>query len=190
MAITQGRLTKTEYFRQESQSDRRHEFIGGVVREMAGASRSHLEITRNLHGILYRELSGGQCVNFDQDIKVYVASLESYFYPDATISCPPNFIDEINGVIDNPTAIFEVLSPSTSGYDLGPKFKCYQALESLCDYISIDSERQQVDIFSRHQSKWVLKSVNRGAFTVPSVGIEVSLAELYRFVSPGRVVGA
>ncbi|MGH2643947.1 MAG: Uma2 family endonuclease, partial [Chitinophagaceae bacterium] len=74
------------------------------------------------------------------DLRVYVKSRESYFYPDATIICGDiEYSDEEKDTVKNPSVIFEILSPSTKDYDKGTKLFYYMQISSLRQYIIIDS---------------------------------------------------
>jgi Uma2 family endonuclease len=99
-------ISSSEYLRREAEAVVRHEFVAGTVYAMAGASRNHAMITRNLHGMLYGLLGRGPCQNLDQNTKVWISGSNAFYYADATIACPPSFIDERSGVIDNPTVVF------------------------------------------------------------------------------------
>src|SRR5438128_2474967 len=112
-AVMPALVSPLEYLRREVQAKRRHEYVAGVVCEMAGASRNHGELTSALSFALRTRLKGRTCRNLDQDVKVWIAAKDAYYYPDATISCPPRFVDDANGIIDNPTVVIEVLSPGT-----------------------------------------------------------------------------
>lgn len=182
MAAQAALVSAQEYLEHETKAAARHEYVAGVIYAMAGASRNHNELTRALHGLLFGVLSGRQCRNLDQDTKVWVDATGSYYYPDATVSCPPNFIDDANGVIDNPTVIVEVLSPTTANLDRGPKFAHYRMLPSLRDYVLIDSERRSVEVFSLEQDQWVVRFYQSGVARVPSVEVDLPLDELYRHV--------
>ncbi len=149
--------------------------------EMAGVSKNHGLLTRVVHGVLYQFFSEGPCLNLDQDIKLWISSKNSYYYPDAMIACPPNFIDDANGVIDNPTVVVEVLSPSTRNLDRGAKFADYRTLATLRDYVLIDSEVMRVEVFSL-EGEWMVRTYEDGVATIPSVSIDLKLMELYRHV--------
>lgn len=171
-----------EYLRREAKATTKHEYIDGVVCEMAGASRNHVRLTKNLGGMLYRALGDGPCENLDQDVKVWIETRRRYYYPDATISCPPNFIDDENGVIDNPTVVIEVLSPSTRNLDRGLKFADYRMLPTFRDYVLVDSESRTVEVHSLENGEWMTRTYAEGAASLPSIGVEVGLDELYRNV--------
>ena len=180
--IAQALVSPLEYLRRERLSQTKNEYIDGVVCEMAGASPSHTRLTKNLSGMLYRALGNGPCENLDQDVKVWVAARNRYYYPDATVSCPPNFSDDENGVIDNPTIVVEVLSPATRNLDRGPKFADYRALASMRDFVLVESARRLVEVFSLEAGAWQARAYEEGVALFPSLGIEIDLDELYRRV--------
>lgn len=176
-------ISPRDYLCRERDAGRKHEYLSGAVYEMAGASRNHTRLTRNVHGILFRQLGTGPCENLDQDVKVWIEAHLAYFYPDASISCPPNYIDVANGVIDNPTVLFEVLSPSTASIDRGAKFAAYRTLPSLRDYVLIESEARQVEVFSLEGDQWMVRTYTEGTIVLPSISIEIEMEELYRHVT-------
>jgi Uma2 family endonuclease len=173
------------YLKNELLSDVRHEYVAGSVYASPSRSRNHIELTTALTGILHRETSRGPCEHLNQDAKVWIEEARSYFYPDATISCPPNCIDDQNCVIDNPTVIFEVLLPTTANLDRGPKFAAYRRLASLRDYVLIDSETASVEVYSLEDDQWVVRfyTGKDAIASIPSVGLALSLAELYEHVN-------
>ena len=175
-------ISTSEYLRREARAATRHEYVDGIVCEMAGASRNHVRLTKKLNAILDRTLGDGSCENLDQDVKVWIETRRRYYYPDGTISCPPNFIDDENGIIDNPTVVIEVLSPSTRNLDRGPKFADYRTLPTFRDYVLVDSESQSVEVHSLENGGWQTRIYTEDKVLLPSVGIEVELRELYRRV--------
>lgn len=181
-AVLPALISPREYLRREAQAERRHEYIAGIVCEMAGASRNQVELQSALATLAGAELRGKRCRILGQDTKLWIAAKEAYYYPDATIACPPNFIDDANGVIDNPTVIIEVLSPSTRHLDRGTKFADYRTLSSLREYVLIDSEARRVEVFSLENDDWMIRTYEEGVATLPSFGIDLDLQELYQHV--------
>jgi Uma2 family endonuclease len=109
-----------------------------------------------------------------------------FFYPDLSIVCGPETIDRTHGdILFNPTAIIEVLSPSTEAYDRGDKFYAYQTLPSLQHYVLIAQDRPQIEVFTRHESGWLLtRSADLdGAAELPAIGCTLPLREVYEQVS-------
>ncbi|URD53285.1 Uma2 family endonuclease [Chroococcidiopsis sp. CCNUC1] len=78
----------------------------------------------------------------------------------------------------------EVLSPSTEAYDRGGKFARYRQLETLQEYVLIDSEQIGVECFRRNeQGLWVLYPyATEDTITLTSVGLSLPVTALYRQV--------
>ena len=146
---------------------------------MAGASTRHSEITPQLYGILFVELADKACEYGDANLKLAIASVPAIYYPDAMIACPPNYIAE--GLIDNPTTIFEVVSESSEFRDWHTKFADYETVESVREYVLIDSRQIEVVVFSRSAAKvdWTMRRYLAGEISLPSTNISLSVERLY-----------
>lgn len=116
-------------------------------------------------------------------MKVQVATASSYYYPDVVVTYDPRD-RESNSIVQHPCLIVEVLSPSTEGYDRGGKFARYRQLETLQEYVLIDSEQIGVDCFRRNeQALWVLYPYTaEDTITLASVGLSLPVTALYRQV--------
>lgn len=179
-AVLPALISPLEYLRREREAKTKHEYVEGVVCEMAGAGRNHVEIQGALATEVGIALRRTTCRILPADTKLRVG--KAYYYPDAMIACPPNFIDDANGVIDNPTVVVEVLSPSTRSLDRGAKFADYRTLDTLRQYVLIDSERRRIEVFSLESDAWMVRTYDEGTATLPSVGVELDMDELYRHV--------
>jgi Uma2 family endonuclease len=87
-----------------------------------------------------------------------------------------------------PCLIIEVLSDSTEAFDRGDKFADYQALESLKEYVLINTKRERVECFRRNsEGLWVLQSytAENKLFRLDSINFEGAMAELYEDVVLG-----
>ena len=81
----------------------------------------------------------------------------------------------------------EVLSPGTASYDRGAKLRHYQQVPSLRAVVLAESERVQVDVFSREpDGRWVHTVFDdpAGELVVPGLpaAVRIPLAEVYRDV--------
>jgi Uma2 family endonuclease len=54
----------------------------------------------------------------------------------------------------NPSAVIEVLSPSTEDYDRNEKWEHYQRLESLRAYVLVAQDRRLVEVWVRDGEQW------------------------------------
>ncbi len=180
-SVPEETMTFEAFLEWEAKQERKHYLHEGRVYAMAGAGRNHASITPVLAATCVNQLRGQPCRYRDTDTKVYVARTGSVYYPDGLIACPPNDVSESQGAIDNPTAIFEVSSPSTGRFDREGKFDAYRRLDSLRDYVLISSDSRRVEVYSlREDGTWSHAVYLSGSVArVPSVGVELSLRELY-----------
>jgi Uma2 family endonuclease len=138
--------TVDEYFYVETTSDIKHEYFDGEIFAMAGGSRDHDRISRNVLVHLHQKLTGSLCEAFTSNMRIRTPS-GLYTYPDASIVCGAPDIVRIQGTdtIGNPVVLVEVLSESTGEYDRGQKFDLYRSIPALRDYVLIDQSRVQVE---------------------------------------------
>ncbi|RYG48039.1 Uma2 family endonuclease [bacterium] len=177
--LERGLLTPAEYLLREAKAEIRSEYEPGQIIAMSGGSFRHVRITSNLNTEMGLATRGKLCQYLGSELKVRIANGPRYFYPDGTIACPPNIVDEKNGAIDNPKVIFEVLSPGTEARDRGDKFFAYIGVESVEQIVLIASDRQKVDVWSRSGDGWKPEVFTEGILLLRSVGFELSLDDLY-----------
>ena len=134
---TQLHYTVEEYLALERESEERHEYLDGQIYAIAGESPQHGDISSNLVGILNPQLRGTPCRVWTKDAKVRSGpAIKSdrtakglFSYPDLVVVCgEPQFLDERQDVLLNPTVIIEVLSPTTESYDRGEQFQRYRTI--------------------------------------------------------------
>ena len=85
-----------------------------------------------------------------------------------------------------PCLIVEVLSDSTEAFDRGDKFVAYQTLDSLQEYVLINTKRQRVECFRRNEAGlWVLQSYTdkQETFRLESIDFEGAIDSLYEDVT-------
>ena len=169
-----------EYLANEQKAEGKSEWVDGAVRAMAGVRPRHALIETDLTGILRSQLGGGPCVFLNSSVQIWLPDLKVYTYPDGAIACPPRFSPELpTAALTNPRVIFEILSPSTEGYDRRGKFRRYKTIETFEDYVLIATDEPVVEVSSRPD--WVAARYEglEAVAPLPSVGIELALAELY-----------
>lgn len=171
-----------EYLLAEEVAETKSEYLDGVVRAMPGGSARHILIESQLNAMAANRLGGGGkgCVYLNGNVQIVIPSVRTYVYPDGAIACPPKFAARPRGALINPKIVFEILSPrSTEGYDRGDKFRRYRSLDTLEDYVLIDTAKPLVEVFSRPE--WGPKTFEglEAVALLPSLGIELPLSELY-----------
>ena len=178
-------ITPDEYLEMEDQSEIKHEYIDGYVYAMAGANDPHVTITGNAFAMIRSHLRGSGCRVYFSDMKARIDSLNRFYYPDVMVTCDSRDTQSQNQK-RCPKLIIEVLSKSTEGFDRGDKFADYQQLESLEEYVLVNTKRQRIDCFRRNEEGlWVLKSYSgeQENFQLSSINFEGKFTDLYEDVS-------
>jgi Uma2 family endonuclease len=180
----QPQLTPDEYLQMEAQSPVKHEYIDGQIYAMAGASDPHVTIAGNLFALLRSHVRGSGCRVYISDMKARIKTLNRFYYPDVLVTCDPRDL-ETPTYKRFPTLIVEVLSDSTEAFDRGDKFADYQTLESLREYVLINTKRQRLEGFRRNdQGLWVLQfyTSEQTSFRLDSIDFEGTLDAVYEDV--------
>ncbi len=156
---TQPQYTIEEYLRMERTEEGRHEYLDGMIYAMAGESPAHADICTNLVREISTHLRGTPCRVRSKDTKVRSGPLPRqghsrqglFSYSDLVVLCgEPQYYDTHQDVVLNPTAIIEVLSPSTATFDRGAKFLRYQNWNpTLTEYLLVSQTEPLVEHFAR-----------------------------------------
>lgn len=179
-------MTPAEYLSWERKEESKHEYASGTIISMAGASPKHNLILSNIIAATGSFLKGKSCNIYPSDLRIYVKSKESYFYPDASIVCGElELSDDIKDTVKNPAVIFEILSPSTEDYDMGKKFFYYIQIESLKEYVMIDSTKPFIRIGRKQaDNAWKFEEYKDkpGALHLNSIDFTLTLQDIYEGV--------
>jgi Uma2 family endonuclease len=181
------KMSPFEFLEWERKQEFKHEYVNGEILAMAGASFKHSLIASNIIGLVGTFLRGKQCNILPGDLRVSVKFKNSFFYPDATIVCnEPEFDDEkIKDTLKNPVVIFEILSPSTEDYDMGRKQMHYMQIESLKQYILINSQIVHVRAITKQEKgtwKFTELTSSQDKIFIESINFETTVADLYEGV--------
>ena len=174
--------TEAQYWELEENSSEKHEFIGGQIYTMSGGTFNHTRICGNVFAAANFRLRDKPCDVHSSEQKVKSEKSGNTYYPDAVIFCPPSrFTGTGNHTLLTPTVIFEVLSPATESHDRGSKFRAYQQIESLTDYVLIEAEQISIDHYRRQSNGWLLRTYTKrdDVLSFPDLEIELPLAEIY-----------
>lgn len=197
-ALPKRYFTAEEYLLLEERSPYKSQYIDGQIYPMGedtssqpsmmgGAAPDHVFIATNISGGLHSRFRGRPCRVYTSDLRVAVEPGSNYSYPDVVALCgepryetartPPSLL--------NPQVIFEVLSPSTEGFDRGDKFVSYQRLDSLTDYVLVTVDRMRVEHYTRQPKQaWNYRVLVQpdDLLRLASVDCEIPLAEIYEKV--------
>lgn len=174
-------MSVQEYLTYEQETGIKHEYIDGEIFAMAGGSDTHSTIALNCGGELRTHLRNKPCRAFNSDMKIKITDIK-YVYPDFSVVCgEAKFADEKRTMLVNPTFVAEVISPSTGDYDRGAKADFYRSLPSVKAYLLLDQERPFAQLYTRHESGWLLREFSGLDSIVPldEIDCELSLREAY-----------
>jgi Uma2 family endonuclease len=169
-----------EFLHWEEQQHERFEFVGGVVRLMAGGTEAHDRIAVKLILALGSRLRGTPCSVHGSNLKVVSRSAGAVMYPDVFVRCGER--GSRRTVIDDPLVVFEVLSEGTARHDLIRKRIACEAIPSLRRIVYVAADEARVDMRVRDGAgHWLDENVQGlgAALALPELGIEVPLAEIY-----------
>jgi Uma2 family endonuclease len=163
------------FIRWEEDQEERYEFADGLISLMPGASENHETIAMNVAGTLWQALGPGRVrgSSFKQVTKT------SSRYPDVSVKSD-RFEDPLGRFGKFPTLLVEVLSPSTYAVDRGPKSDEYRTIETLQEYVLIDSRKRWAQTIRRAGDDWIVSlPIVEGALEFQSVGVRMSFDEVY-----------
>lgn len=112
-------------------------------------------------------------------VRIQKGAATFFYYPDATVDCSDpagssHFLDE-------PCAIFEVLSPQTERIDRGEKLRNYQEIASLGVYVLVDQLRLAVTVYRRANDEWTIELLTgkQDVLEIPSIGYALPITAIY-----------
>ncbi|GAA5125548.1 Uma2 family endonuclease [Luteolibacter yonseiensis] len=175
-------VTIEEYLAGEETSDVKHEYLGGTVHAMAGATNQHNSIAVNSLGILYGQLRGKSCRPFNSDTKIRIEFFDHtcFYYPDAMVVCLQN--PDTDHFQDRPVVIIEVLSESTRRTDLKEKRDAYLTIPSLKVLLFVETDSPSVLVYRRRSGGGFATEEFEGPDAIiplPEIEAGLPLAELY-----------
>lgn len=152
-----------EYLERERETGLRHEFLDGEVFAMTGGSPEHARLIAEVTFALRGAIDPQRCRVFSADLRVRVPETGLATYPDVAVVCGPVEVhDEDPSAVVNPTALVEVLSPSTEAYDRGEKWAHYRRLRSLKAYVLVSPISERLEAFIRTEEGFVNLSASNG----------------------------
>lgn len=174
-----------DYLAGEEVSDVKHEYLGGIVHAMAGATNGHNTISGNAFGLLFGHLRGKSCQPFNSDTKIRIQFPDQtrFYYPDAMVVCVPN--PATDRFQDRPVVVFEVLSESTRRTDLGEKLQAYLTIPSLEVLLYVEPDSPFVTVHRRRAAGGFATEHHAGLDAViplPEIEAQLALADLYERV--------
>jgi Uma2 family endonuclease len=181
-AARTARYTPEQYLAMERTADFKSEYDGGFITAMAGASPEHNTIAVNLSREISLQFKKRPCRVFMSEVRLCGSATGLYTYPDVMAACEElEFLDDDVKTLLNSTMIVEVLATTTESYDRGKKFRHYQQLASLKEYVLVAQDEVRVERYTRLGDDWILSVFTRldDTLRLASIDCEVSLREIY-----------
>ena len=175
------RFTPEEYFAWEEQQEEKHEYFDGEVYAMSGGTLNHSEIAGNFNRLIGNHLEDSDCRVLNSDARIKIQRSEKYVYPDVSVTCDERDRDTTQ-YITHPCLIVEVLSPSTEAYDRGKKFKLYRQSPSLIEYVLVNADEIEIDVFRKNdRGRWEERSYAAGDLVeLESINLTFGIDRVYR----------
>ena len=120
---------------------------------------------------------------FNSDARVKIEKSNKYVYPDASVTCDQRD-EDADQFVSHPCLIIEVLSPSTEAYNRGKKFKLYQRLTSLIDYVLVNADEIEIEVFRKNdRGKWEVTNYIAGdAIELESINLTFPIEQIYKSI--------
>jgi len=173
-------ISAEDYLEGERRSEVRHEYVGGQLYAMAGASDEHNRIVGNIFSALHERLRGKRCEPFMADMKLKIPDSQAFYYPDVLVSCDPS--DNATYFRERPTVVFEVLSPDTERTDQREKRFAYTLIPSLRVYVIVAQDKPQLTVLRRGRTGPWSTEVLEGRSAIlklPELKLEIPLNRIY-----------
>ncbi len=181
MAVAARHSTYAEYLELEASSEQRYEFVDGFVYAMAGGPPEHSRLAMALGAELRSSLTANGCAVYGSDLRIRIEATNRSTYADVVVVCGPELTSDIDrSAVINPTVIVEILSPSTEASDRGDKWRHYQRLDSLREYVLVSQGEPYIEVFRRDGNEWILRTATAGQMLeLPSQGVRIAVDDIY-----------
>jgi len=111
-------------------------------------------------------------------------------YPDVVVACEEEqFEDGQNDTLLSPVVIIEVLSESTEAYDRGRKFREYQHIESLAEYLLVTQDSYRIEQYVRQDDgTWRYSDFHSidDIMQLNAIGCNLALKDVYAKAEAGN----
>ena len=186
-AVKYNYVSQEAYLETEREALDKHEYYQGEIFAMSGASVKHNRIFTNFFIDIGSKLKGKGCLPYSSDLRIHIPKNTFYTYPDISIICgEPELTDDKFDTATNPSVIIELLSKSTRNYDKGEKFTLYRDIDSLQEYILVDTEKIYVEKHIRNaDNSWQLTDYKslENSFTISTINLSFLLKDIYEGTS-------
>lgn len=180
----QSTIGKEDYLAGERISQIKHELIEGQAYAMAGASRNHDRITKNITRKFGNHLEDSPCEVYGQDMLIEAGS--NMYYPDVFVDC---HVDESSSHYSTtPVIIVEVLSKSTHQTDRTTKRLSYMNIPTLLEYVLIEQDFVEVQVMRKSDDWKSTYYVLGDSVHFESINLTLSIEAIYQRVHNDNMI--
>jgi len=185
-AASLKKMSVEAYIAFEETADVRHEYYDGILTPMPGTTTYHNQICGNIYIALRIILKNTFCKVFMENVKVQIEGKKEYTYPDVLVTCDPRDLNK-QYIIEHPSVIFEVSSPSTKVYDKTDKFIRFRKIKTLMHYIVVNSEKVDIEIYTKTGNEWTSESFtdDKSDLDLSALNIKLPISEIYDDILEG-----
>jgi Uma2 family endonuclease len=180
------KLTAIEYLEIERNAAFKSDFCNGEMFTRNGENPGHNRIMSNVIGEVGIRLRGGPFHTYSSDKRLKIVLSGNYIYPDIIVQSSPLVLDTLDpDSLTNPTAVIEILSPSTEQYDRNIKQINYRDIPTLKEIVLVFQAYRKIERYSRRDDgtwSWDVFNDPDGDFTFASVPVSIPLVDVYRGV--------
>ena len=186
MSVDPTPLTLAEFVAWEARQPGKHEYRAGAVYAMSGATDDHNQIVANLMAMIRPALRGGPCRVYANDMML-VTDFPGSRYPDLMVTCDGRDAAQ-RRIKKYPRLVIEVLSQTTFGVDASEKLDEYQTIETLEEYVLVDSRKPSIRTYRRSGEIFETgPSVVSGDLRLESIKLTLPLSIIYEDVDFARI---
>ena len=186
-ALKYNYISPEEYLEAERAALEKHEYYQGEIFAMSGASLKHNKIFSNLFRDIAFKIKGKGCRPYGSNLRIHIPKNTLFTYPDISIICgEPDLTDDKFDTATNPSVLIELLSKSTRNYDKGEKFTLYRDIDSLQEYILVDTEKIYVEKHIRNaDNSWQITEYKTldSSFIITTFSLSFLLKDIYEDLS-------
>ena len=182
-----------EYLRIQETSLEKLEYYDGKIKPMHGGTFNHNAIAARILVAISNALEKTEENYFvlGSDMKIQIEKENKFLYPDTLVICgKPAFYKNRKDTITNPILIVEVLSKSTQKKDHTEKFESYKTLSSFQEYVLVNQDKAEVQVFFKNKNKnknkeWGQISFTQITQTIPlqSIGCDILVSDVYKSIT-------
>jgi Uma2 family endonuclease len=173
-------LTVEEYLRHYESAKGRFELVDGTVVKMAAETNLHAMLKGNVYFAL-RQASNREnldCMVMPDGATIRINS-HTAREPDVSVQCGAKPADG-SLLLDNPTIVVEVVSPSSSGSDANLKLGEYFSVPSIQHYLIVWPKEKYCYHHKRIDDNKVLTTIIRsGPIDFDPPGLSITCAEVF-----------